>query len=224
MQYVTNSPFVSSITEPLFTYYLFAFFIYVPCHLVYDFRANIFIQLFVCRIFLPLPVLQCPLLALLPFLLSIHMFYGYVYLFCWFKKILYLLLRHHSFFSSTTFPASSVHYSWFLNLPASLVFWHTLASATPTTDVLYFFSSSFIRGSFCVMLRVKGVDPDTKVGGDNSYMSTQIEVLEGQTGSHRAKRANFGRGVRGASPGKFKKPTWQMVQSTLFLSYICEYY
>ena len=31
-----------------------------------------------------------------------------------------------------------------------------------------------------------------------AYMSTQREVLEGQTGSHRAKRANFGRGVRGA--------------------------
>ena len=57
-----------------------------------------------------------------------------------------------------------------------------------------------------------------------SYMSTQREVLEGQTGSHRAKRSNFGRGVRGSSPGKFKKPTLQMVQSTLFLSYICEYY
>ena len=69
----------------------------------------------------------------------------------------------------------------------------------------------------------KGVDPDTKVGG-TAYMSTQREVFEGQTGSHRAKRANFGRGVRGSSPGKFQKPTWQMVQSTLFLSYICEYY
>ena len=46
----------------------------------------------------------------------------------------------------------------------------------------------------------------------------------GERGSHRAKRANFGRGVRGSSPGKFQKPTLQMVQSTLFLSYICEYY
>ena len=61
-------------------------------------------------------------------------------------------------------------------------------------------------------------------GGGTGYMSTQREVLEGKTGSHRAKRANFGRGVRGSSPGKFQKPTWQMVQSTLFLSYICEYY
>ena len=33
-----------------------------------------------------------------------------------------------------------------------------------------------------------------------AYMSTQREVLEGQTGSHRAKRDNFGRGVRGSSP------------------------
>ena len=54
----------------------------------------------------------------------------------------------------------------------------------------------------------------------NAYMSTQREVLEGQTGSHRAKRANFGRGARGFSPGKFQKPTLQMVQSMLFLSNI----
>ena len=52
---------------------------------------------------------------------------------------------------------------------------------------------------------IPGVDPDTKVGGGTAYMSTQREVLEGQTGSHRAKRANFGRGVRGSSPGKLKK-------------------
>ena len=64
----------------------------------------------------------------------------------------------------------------------------------------------------------KGVDPDTKVGGGTAYMSTQREVLEGETGSHRAKRANFGRGVRGSSRVKFQRPTWQMVQSTLFLS------
>ena len=56
-----------------------------------------------------------------------------------------------------------------------------------------------------------------------AYMSTQREVEEGQTGSHRAKRANFGRGVRGSFPGKFEKPILQMVQSTLFLSIICEY-
>ena len=49
----------------------------------------------------------------------------------------------------------------------------------------------------------KGVDPDTKVGG-TAYMSTQREVLEGQTGSHRAKRANFGRGSGGPPPENFK--------------------
>ena len=43
-------------------------------------------------------------------------------------------------------------------------------------------------------LGIKGVDPDTKVGG-TGYMSTQREVLEGQTGSHRAKRAKGGAGV-----------------------------
>ena len=47
----------------------------------------------------------------------------------------------------------------------------------------------------------------------HTYMSTQREVLEGQTRSHRAKRANFGRGARGYTPGKFQKPTLQMVQS-----------
>ena len=35
--------------------------------------------------------------------------------------------------------------------------------------------------------------------------------------------AGFGRGVRGSSPGNLKKPVLQMVQSELFLSYICQY-
>ena len=35
--------------------------------------------------------------------------------------------------------------------------------------------------------------------------------------------AGFGRGVRGSSPGNFQKPVLQMVQSELFLSYICQY-
>ena len=35
--------------------------------------------------------------------------------------------------------------------------------------------------------------------------------------------AGFGRGVRGSSPGNFKKPVLQMVQSELFLSYMCQY-
>ena len=39
----------------------------------------------------------------------------------------------------------------------------------------------------------------TYLNSTDPYMSTQREVLEGQTGSHRAKRANFGRGVRGWS-------------------------
>ena len=87
----------------------------------------------------------------------------------------------------------------------------------------YFHLRSISSIRYSLTDTAKGVDPDTKVGG-TAYMSNQREVLEGQTGSHRAKRANFGRGVRGSSPGKFQKPTWQMVQSTLFLSYICEYY
>ena len=48
------------------------------------------------------------------------------------------------------------------------------------------------------------------------YMSTQRDILEGQTGSHRAKRANSGRG----SGGAFQNPILQnvMVQYTLTLS------
>ena len=60
---------------------------------------------------------------------------------------------------------------------------------------------------------------DSHHGQVIAYMSTQREVLEGQTGSHRAKRANFGRGARGYTPGKCQQPTLQMVQSLLFLSY-----
>ena len=36
-------------------------------------------------------------------------------------------------------------------------------------------------------------------------MSTQREVLEGHTGSHRTKRANFGRGGPGVLLGKISK-------------------
>ena len=35
--------------------------------------------------------------------------------------------------------------------------------------------------------------------------------------------AGFGRGPRGSSPRYFQKPALQMVQSELFLSYICQY-
>ena len=38
-----------------------------------------------------------------------------------------------------------------------------------------------------------------------AYMSTQREVWEGQTGSHRAKRANFGRGGPEVLPRKISK-------------------
>ena len=99
----------------------------------------------------------------------------------------------------------------------------THENITKTCASCYFHLRSISSIRYSLTDTAKGVDPDTKVGG-TAYMSNQREVLEGQTGSHRAKRANFGRGVRGSSPGKFQKPTWQMVQSTLFLSYICEYY
>ena len=51
-----------------------------------------------------------------------------------------------------------------------------------------------------------------------AYMSTQREVLEGQTPPSEASQLR--KGARGYTPGKFQKPTLQMVQSMLFLSYI----
>ena len=57
-------------------------------------------------------------------------------------------------------------------------------------------------------------------------MSTQREVFEGQTmargPSSEARRALEG-GSGGPPPGNFQKPVLQMVQSELFLSYICQY-
>ena len=55
-----------------------------------------------------------------------------------------------------------------------------------------------------------------------AYMSTQREVFEGQMTPVERSEAGFGRGVRGASPRNFQKPVLQMVQSELFLSYICQ--
>ena len=37
------------------------------------------------------------------------------------------------------------------------------------------------------------------------------------------KRSELWKGVRGSSPGNLKKPALQMVQSELFLSYICQH-
>ena len=73
----------------------------------------------------------------------------------------------------------------------------------PEGSLLVYSQTIPIENIVALSSALHGVDPDTKVGG-TAYMSTQREVLEGQTGSHRAKRANFGRGVRGSSPGKFK--------------------
>ena len=59
-----------------------------------------------------------------------------------------------------------------------------------------------------------------------TYMSTQREVFEGQTTARRVKRGGLwkgGRGGGGLSPGNFQKPVLQMVQSELFLSYICQF-
>ena len=41
--------------------------------------------------------------------------------------------------------------------------------------------------------------------------------------AHRAKRGRLWKGGPGSSPGNFQKPVLQMVQSEVFLSYICEY-
>ena len=54
-------------------------------------------------------------------------------------------------------------------------------------------------------------------------MSTQREVFEGQMTAEQSE-AGFGRGVWGSSPGNFQKSVLQMVQSELFLSYMCQYH
>ena len=61
-----------------------------------------------------------------------------------------------------------------------------------------------------------------KGGRRYTYMSTQRKVLEGQTGEPPSEASQPRKGGAGVLPVKFKKPTLQMVQSTLFLSYICE--
>ena len=55
----------------------------------------------------------------------------------------------------------------------------------------------------------------------HAYMSTQRESFKGQNGGRPSEVE--GGGVRGSSPGNFQKPVLQMVQSEVFLSYICEY-
>ena len=62
-----------------------------------------------------------------------------------------------------------------------------------------------------------------------AYMSTWREVLEGQTAAGRAKRGELRkrgpdvRGFGGPPHGNFQNPVLQMVQSELFLGYICQY-
>ena len=56
-----------------------------------------------------------------------------------------------------------------------------------------------------------------------SYMSTLREIFEGQTTARRAKRGGLRKGGPGVLLGNFQKPVLQMVQSELFLSYICQY-
>ena len=55
--------------------------------------------------------------------------------------------------------------------------------------------------------------------------ATYIHVNpERQTAARRAKRGGVWKGgVQGSSPINFQKPVLQMVQSELFLSYICQY-
>ena len=54
------------------------------------------------------------------------------------------------------------------------------------------------------------VNPERSFGGTNGEPPREASQLR--------------KGRPGVSPGNFQKPTLQMVQSTLFLSYICEYY
>ena len=49
------------------------------------------------------------------------------------------------------------------------------------------------------------------------------KVLRDKWQAAERSETGFGRGVRGSCPGNFQKPVLQMVQSEVFLSYICEY-
>ena len=53
----------------------------------------------------------------------------------------------------------------------------------------------------CIDLKCYGLSKAIHVNPERSFGGTN--------GSHRAKRANFGRGVRAFSPGKFQKPTFK---------------
>ena len=58
-----------------------------------------------------------------------------------------------------------------------------------------------------------------------AYIHVDPERSFGETnGESPSEASQLRKGVPGSSPGKFQKPTLQMVQSTLFLGYICEYY
>ena len=58
-------------------------------------------------------------------------------------------------------------------------------------------------------------DPNIHVNPEGKFRGTKWRSAEqSETG--------FGRGVRGPSPGNFQKPVLQVVQSDVFLSYICE--
>ena len=89
------------------------------------------------------------------------------------------------------------------NMTIEFVLKHLRAMPAAKATGLDGISCKVLKLSAEIIAPHKGVDPDTKVGG-TAYMSTQREVLEGQTGSHRAKRAIFGRGSGGPPPENVK--------------------
>ena len=100
---------------------------------------------------------------------------------------------------------TSRNFSLFLSLNA-IMFEKIRRAINPLRKMSIKFSELFV----CACTKCISVNPETKFRGTKWRPAEQSET-------------GFGRGVRGSSPGNFQKPVLQMVQSEVFLSYICEY-
>ena len=106
---------------------------------------------------------------------------------------------------------------------------HAEVESTCLLDV----ASKYMKALFCRHVTLSYFNPDIdsgqgrrsgyESGGDGIHVNPE-RSFGGTNGEPSSEASQLRKGVRGSSPGKFQKPTWQMVQSTLFLSYICEYY
>ena len=61
-------------------------------------------------------------------------------------------------------------------------------------------------------------------GGGRHTCQSREKFWRDERGATERSEPTLEGGSGGPPPENLKKPTWQMVQSTLFLSYICEYY